>query len=82
MLVFVETTDSFEFLFENAHWPSQLVGKDFTLKKPSIPAQLSLVIQNVSFNTDWEDFTADLQAKYPDIIKTIRLKNRNLQDLK
>ena len=82
VLVFVETTDSFEFLFEDAHWPSQLVGKDFTLKKPSIPPQLSLVIQNVSFDIDWEDFIADLQAKYPDIVKTIRLKNRNLQDLK
>jgi len=82
VLVFVETTDSFEFLFDDAHWPSDLVGKDFTLKKPSIPPQLSAVIQNVSFDIDWEDFTANLQAKYPDIVKVIRLKNRNLQDLK
>jgi hypothetical protein len=82
VLVFVETTDSFEFLFDDAHWPSHLVGKDFTLKKPSIPPHLSAVIQNVSFDIDWMDFTADLQAKYPDIVKVIRLKNRNLQDTK
>jgi hypothetical protein len=82
VLVFVETTDSFEFLFNDVHWPSQLVGKDYTLKKPSIPPQLSAVIQNVALNIDWEDFTADLQSNYPDIVKVVRLKNRKLQDLK
>jgi hypothetical protein len=78
----VETTNSFEVLFDETHWPSQLVGKDFTLKKPSIPPQLSAVIQNVSFNIDWEDFTADLKSNYLDIVKVVRLKNRKLQDLK
>jgi hypothetical protein len=82
VLVFVETTNSFEVLFDETHWPSQLVGKDFTLKKPSIPPQLLAVIQNVSFNIDWEDFTADLKSNYPDIVKVVRLKNRKLQDLK
>ena len=82
VLVFVETTDSFEFLFDDAHWPSQSVGKNFTLKKPSIPPQLSAVIQNVALDIDWKEFTEDLQSNYPDIVKVVRLKNRNLQDLK
>jgi hypothetical protein len=34
LLVLVETTNSFEILFDETHWPSQLVGKDFTFKKP------------------------------------------------
>jgi hypothetical protein len=59
-LVFVETTDSFEFLFVDAHWPAQLAGKNYTMKKPSIPPQLSALIQNVAFDIDWEDFVADL----------------------
>ncbi len=50
--------------------------------RPSIPPQLSAVIQNVSFNIDWEDFTADLKSNYPDIVQVVRLKNRTLQDLK
>ncbi|CAF4693793.1 unnamed protein product [Rotaria sp. Silwood2] len=82
VLVFVESTGSFEFLFDDAHWPSQLVGKNFILKKPSIPPQLSVVVKNVALNIDWEEFTTDLKAEYPDIVKVVRLKNRNLQDLK
>jgi hypothetical protein len=80
--VFLETTNSFEILFDETHWSFQLVGKDFILKKSSIPPQLSAVIQNVSFNIDWEDFSADLKSNYPDIVKVVRLKNRKLQDLK
>jgi hypothetical protein len=74
VLVFVETTDSFEFLFDDAHWPSQLVGKDFTLKKPSIPPQLSAVIQNVALDIDWKDFTADLQSNYK-VVEYLALAN-------
>jgi hypothetical protein len=82
VLVFVETTDAFEFLFDDVHWPPQLVGKDFTVKKPSIPPQLSAVIQNVALDTDWDDFTADLQSNHPEIVKVVRLKNRMQQELK
>jgi hypothetical protein len=48
----METKHLFEILFDETHWPSQLVGKDFTLKKPPISPQLSAVIQNVAFNID------------------------------
>ncbi|CAF4598382.1 unnamed protein product, partial [Rotaria magnacalcarata] len=49
---------------------------------PSIPPQLSGVIQNVAFNVDWGEFVQDLKRQYPQIVNVIRLKNRNLKDLK
>lgn len=83
VLLFVETTGSFEFLYDDAHWPSQLLRKDLRLSKPSILLELSAAIQNVSLDNGWDDFIGGhLQAMCHDIVKIIRLKNQNLQNLK
>ncbi|CAF1236078.1 unnamed protein product, partial [Rotaria magnacalcarata] len=82
VLVFVENTQSFAFLREVGNWPAQLVGKEYSRKMPSIPPQLSGVIQNVAFNVDWDEFVQDLKRQYPQIVNVIQLKNRNLKDLK
>ncbi|CAF3374067.1 unnamed protein product [Rotaria socialis] len=82
ILVFVENTQSFAFLRDVGNWPAQLVGKEYTRKMPSISPQLSGVIQNVAFNVDWDEFVQDLKRQYPQVANVIRLKNRNLKDLK
>ena len=81
MLVLAEITDSFEFISVDAHWLSQLIGKNLTVKKPSIPPQLWAFVQKVAFDIDWEKFVAKVRSSYPDIVKVARLKNRNLKDL-
>ncbi|CAF4242942.1 unnamed protein product, partial [Rotaria magnacalcarata] len=71
VLVFVENTQSFAFLREVGNWPAQLVGKEYSRKMPSIPPQLSGVIQNVAFNVDWDEFVQDLKRQYPQIVNVI-----------
>ncbi|CAF4322434.1 unnamed protein product, partial [Rotaria sordida] len=49
---------------------------------PSIPPPLSLIIKNVDFHIDMNDFIGDQKAKFPDIKNVIRLKNKFQQNIK
>ncbi|CAF4287517.1 unnamed protein product, partial [Rotaria sp. Silwood2] len=64
-------------------WPPQIGSQYFTfLSPPSSPPQLALIIKNVDFHTDMNDFIVDLKAKFPEIKNVIRLKNKFQQDIK
>ncbi|CAF2224413.1 unnamed protein product [Rotaria magnacalcarata] len=82
ILVFVENSESFLILYNQENWPTTLASSSYTTKKPSIPPQLSLVIPNVSLQTNWEDFVQDLQDNYPSISNVIRLRNKAQQPLR
>ncbi|CAF3873161.1 unnamed protein product [Rotaria sp. Silwood1] len=82
ILVFVENSESFSFLYERGNWPTTLAGHEFTTKRPSIPPQLSLVLPAVSLQIDWEDFVHELKEKYPGIVDIIRLKNKAQQPVR
>lgn len=77
LLIFVENIDSFCFLNIDSNWPKRLVNAEFSIKMPSIPPQLCLILLNVSLNVEWEDFVIDLKDQFPDVVNVIRLKNRN-----
>ena len=76
VLVFVENTESFAFLYDNSHWPPILAERTYTTKTPSIPPQLSLVLPSVSLQIEWEEFVEVIKAKYVDIVNVIRFKNK------
>jgi hypothetical protein len=44
ILIFVENSESFAFLYNHDNWPTTLAGNQFTTKSPSIPPQLALVL--------------------------------------
>lgn len=77
LLIFVDNIESFCFLNIDTNWPNRLVNVEFSIKKPSIPPQLCLILLNVSLNIDWEEFVIDVKDRYPDVVNVIRLKNRN-----
>ncbi|CAF4182738.1 unnamed protein product, partial [Rotaria sp. Silwood2] len=79
ILIFVENSDSFMFLYNHENWPLLLAGSKYTTKKPSIPPQLALVIPSVSLQVDWDEFVQELEDRYPDIAGVIRLKNKAQQ---
>ncbi|CAF5008615.1 unnamed protein product, partial [Rotaria sp. Silwood1] len=54
ILVFVENSESFSFLYERGNWPTTLAGHEFTTKRPSIPPQLSLVAIYAPASKSWE----------------------------
>ncbi|CAF1508567.1 unnamed protein product, partial [Didymodactylos carnosus] len=61
----------------------QIINEQYDLKIPSTPPQLSIVIQNASFDVGWDEFTDEMNEKYDGkIVNIVRLKNRNLQELK
>ena len=82
ILVFVENTESFAFLHNESNWPQALAGHTFTMKMPSIPPQLSLVLPSVSLQIDWEDFVKEIKDKYTDIVDVIRFKNKAQQPVR
>lgn len=82
LLIFVENTESFAFLYDQANWPMLLANVQFTIKSPSIPPQLALVLPYVSLQTDWEDFVDEIKNNYPKIISVIRLKNKAQQPVR
>jgi hypothetical protein len=82
ILIFVENAESFSFLYNHSNWPTTLAGCQFTMKTPSIPPQLSLVLPIVSLQIEWNDFVQELKDKYPDIANIIRLKNRAQQPVR
>ncbi|CAF0957510.1 unnamed protein product [Rotaria sordida] len=70
-------------LFDEEKWPPQIGSQHYTFpSSPSIPPQLSLIIKNVDFHIDMNDFIGDLKAKFPDIKNVIRLKNKFQQNIK
>ena len=82
MLVFVENSESFAFLYDQNNWPTALAGHVFTTKRPAIPPQLSAVMPAVPLQIEWEDFVQEIQQTYPNITKVIRLKNQSQQPVK
>ena len=82
LLVFVENTESFAFLYNMDNWPSTLAGNQFTIKRSSIPPQLSVVLPSVSLQIDWEDFVQELKSNYSGITDIIRLKNKAQQPVR
>lgn len=76
VLVLVENTESFAFLYDKSHWPPTLAERMYTTKSPSIPPQLSLVLPSVSLQIDWEEFVEEIKEKYVDIVNVIRFKNK------
>ncbi|CAF4559498.1 unnamed protein product, partial [Rotaria sp. Silwood1] len=79
ILIFVENSESFVFLHNHSNWPETLADYQFTIKSPSIPPQLALVIPSVSLEIDWDEFVQELKEMYPDIANIIRLKNKAQQ---
>ena len=83
ILLYVKDSDSFTCLLDQQKWPSQIGNENYIFpSSPSIPPQLSLIIKNVDFHTDMEDFIKDLKEKYPDVKNVIRLKNKFQQDIR
>jgi hypothetical protein len=76
VLIFVENSESFAFLYDKQNWPNMLAGGQFSIKSPSIPPQLSLVLPIVPLHIGWDDFVQELKDKYPNIVDIIRLKNK------
>lgn len=77
VVVFVEDSRSFAFLLDDTHWPLKPTRPEFSLKKPSTPLQLALVLLSVSHYVDWEEFAAELNEKIPSLVNVIRFKNKD-----
>ncbi|CAF3672992.1 unnamed protein product [Rotaria sp. Silwood1] len=81
--IFVKNSLSFSFLYSNIKWTDKLGGEVFTIdRQPAIPPQLALIITNVSYKTNLNEFENDLKVRYENIAKFIHLKNRNQFDTK
>jgi hypothetical protein len=68
ILIFVENSESFAFLYNHDNWPTTLAGNQFTTKSPSIPPQLALVLPSVSLQIGWDQRLDVSTSKY--FIKT------------
>ncbi|CAF1642529.1 unnamed protein product [Rotaria magnacalcarata] len=80
---FIIHANSFTSLLDEDKCPPQIGSQYYTFpSSPTIPPQLSLIIKNVNFHTDINEFSSDLKTKFPEIIKVIRLKNKFQQDIK
>ena len=82
ILIFVENSESFVFLHDQSNWPNTLADCQYTIRSPSIPPQLALVIPSVSLQIDWDEFVQEVEEKYPDIANVIRLKNKAQQPVR
>ncbi|CAF2958646.1 unnamed protein product [Rotaria sp. Silwood2] len=82
ILIFVENSESFLYLYKEENWPTTLAGNNFSTKKPSIPPQLALVIPAVSLQINWDDFVQDLKDNHPSISNVVRLKNKAQQPIR
>ena len=76
MLLFVENSESFAFLYDKNHWPLTMIGHKYETKSPSIPPQLSLVLPAVSLQTDWDELVKEVKEKYSEVVNVIRFKNK------
>ncbi|CAF1327415.1 unnamed protein product [Didymodactylos carnosus] len=82
ILLFVETTESFAFLLSRDNWPEKISNMNFELKTPSIPPQLSVVVQNVGFDVNLDEFAGTVKEGLSEAVNFVRLKNRAQRDLK
>ncbi|CAF4911148.1 unnamed protein product [Rotaria sp. Silwood1] len=83
LLIFVKNSSSFSFLYSDIKWPDRLFNETFTIdKQPSIPPQLAVIITNVSYKIDFTDFENELRNNYANVLKVIRLKNKDQYDTK
>lgn len=82
VLIFVENSESFVFLYNTDNWPTSLASNQFTFKTPSIPPQLALVLPVVSLQTDWDEFVKELKDIFPSLVNVIRLKNKMQQPVR
>ncbi|CAF1152033.1 unnamed protein product [Rotaria sordida] len=58
-------------------------GAAFTIERqPVIPPQLAVIISNVSYTTNILEFEKDIKTRYDNIVKVVRLKNKNQYDTK
>ena len=76
VLLFVENSESFAFLYDKSHWPLTLIGQAYETRTPSIPPQLSLVLPSVSLQIDWDEFVDEVKEKYSEVVHVIRFKNK------
>ena len=76
VLLFVENSESFAFLYDKSHWPVTMMGNAYETRSPSIPPQLSLVLPSVSLQTDWDEFVKEVKEKYSEVVNVIRFKNK------
>lgn len=82
ILIFVENSESFAFLYNDDNWPATLSNLSYTKRCPSIPPQLALVLPAVSIQVDWEEFVQELKDKYPSVVNVIRLRNKAQQPIR
>ncbi|CAF2645748.1 unnamed protein product [Rotaria sp. Silwood2] len=82
ILIFVENSESFSFLYDRSNWPTELAGCQFTTKNPSIPPQLALVLPTVSLQVDWDEFVQEVKSNYPGVENIVRLKNKAQQPVR
>ncbi|CAF4929865.1 unnamed protein product [Rotaria sp. Silwood1] len=83
LLIFVKNSLSFSFLLTDIKWPEAFGGVAFTIERqPVIPPQLAVIISNVSYRTDILEFEKDMKTRYDNIVKVVRLKNKNQYDTK
>jgi hypothetical protein len=76
ILIFVEASESFAFLWNLNNWPTKLTENDFIVRKPSIPPQLAVVPPSVSHYVDWEEFGSDINENITGVANVIRFKNK------
>ncbi|CAF1615068.1 unnamed protein product [Rotaria magnacalcarata] len=78
LLIFVKNSRSFSFLLIDIDWPDNFGGEKFTIeRKPAIPPQLAIIIDNVSYKTNVLEMENDIKSRYDNVVKVIRLKNKN-----
>ncbi|CAF3075206.1 unnamed protein product [Rotaria sp. Silwood2] len=83
LLIFVKNSLSFSFPLTGIKWPEAFGGEAFKIERqPVIPPQLSVIISNVSYRTNMLEFEKDLKTSYDNIVKVVRLKNKNQSDTK
>jgi hypothetical protein len=77
ILIFVENTQSFTFLYDLNNWPATLSGYEFSTKCPSIAPQSAVFLPALPIQVEWNDFAHELKDKYPSTANIIRLKKKH-----
>ncbi|CAF1237754.1 unnamed protein product, partial [Didymodactylos carnosus] len=78
LFLFVKDRDSFIILFDEKNWPPNLCSKGYEKSQPRrLPPQFSLVIRNVTLDTQDNELLNDLQKDFLDIINLHRFINKN-----
>ncbi|CAF1224550.1 unnamed protein product [Rotaria magnacalcarata] len=83
LLIFVKNSRSFSFLLIDIEWPDKFGSEKFTMERqPAIAPQLAIIIENVSYKTNVLEMENDIKSRYDNVVKVIRLKNKNQFDTK